>query len=122
MNDPDGIWQFMRSLSDALDGAEEARRQAAKERRNTPEARARRSEAARYGWIDRRNREDAERAAQATRDALDAEREARIGAGPWCNTMDVDGTGREVFCIREPDHDGDCEDPDGHTWPNYEKE
>ncbi|MEV7770513.1 hypothetical protein [Kitasatospora sp. NPDC086791] len=122
MTDPDGIWTFMRRLDAALTAAEEARRQAAKARRNTPEARAVRSEAARRGWIDRRNRENGELAAQATLDALEAEREAHIGTGPHCDSMDHNGIGQETFCILDPRHDGDCEDPDGHTWPNYEKE
>lgn len=122
MTDSDGIWEFMRNLDAALTAADEKKRQAAKARRNTPEARNLRAQAARRGWIDRHNREDAERAAQATLDAIDAEREARIGAGPHCDSMDLNGIGAEVFCILDPGHDGDCEDPDGHTWPNYEKE
>lgn len=118
MTDPNGIWQFLGALADAAAVADEARRQARAARRNTPEARQARSDAARRGWQQRHAREVAEQAAEAAAEAHYAELDARTGSGPWCDSMDLDATGREVFCIRGPDHDGDCEDVYGHIWPN----
>lgn len=122
MTDLDAIWQTLGALSDALDAADEARRQARAARRNTPEARTIRSDAARRGWEKRHAREAAKRATESAEDAWRDQLNARTGTGPWCNTMDLDAIGRETFCIRDPDHDGDCEDVNGHTWPNYDKE
>jgi hypothetical protein len=116
MTDIDTFWQLMVKLTDALDAADQARRNEIAARRRTPEARAVRSAAARRGWQKRHTREAAEAAQEAWRDKLDR----RVGTGPWCNAMDHDGIGRETFCIRQPRHHGDCEDAAGHTWPNEE--
>jgi hypothetical protein len=116
--DPNDIWRLMGALADAAAAADEARRRDRAARRNTPEARQARSEAARRGWQKRHAREAAELAAEAAAEARDAELDARTGSGPWCDSMDLDATGREVFCIRDPEHDDDCEDVYGHTWPN----
>jgi hypothetical protein len=75
-----------------------------------------RAEAARKGWETRRAREAAEGAAEAREVAWENERDARRGKGPWCDEMAHNSVGGEVFCIREPGHDDDCEDIDGFAW------
>lgn len=100
--------QFMTDLFDVLGAgaravvAEEQRIKA--ERRNRPEARARRSEGARKGWETRRARQAAE----------DAEERARYDRptheGPVCDGIYHDSRGHEMTCMRPPDHDGNCDD------------
>lgn len=81
-----------------------------RERRNSPEARARRSEAAKRGWQNRRERETAE-------DAADLDRYRPAPTGPTCDAMDIQpATGVEVSCERAPRHEGDCDDGTGHVW------
>jgi hypothetical protein len=117
VSDTDAIWQLLGRLADTLDAAAQARREEIAARRRTPEARSVRAAAARQGWEKRHARAAAEAAENAWRDELDR----RIGTGPWCDSMDYDSTGRETFCIHNPEHDDDCEDANGHTWPNEEE-
>lgn len=88
---------------------------------NSPGARAARSAAARKAAATRKANKEAVQRAEAEEERLEAERYARIPDGPLCDAMNVVMDAREVFCIREPHTDGDCEDIDGHTW-SYEKD
>lgn len=82
------------------------------------ELRPMRAEAARKGWETRRAREAAERVAEAAEAAWDDELAARRGTGPWCDEMNHNGIGSEVFCIGKPGHGDDHEDIDGFAWEN----
>lgn len=81
-----------------------------KERRSTPEARRRRSDAAHQGWESRRAREKAEQDAEARK-------ERHYPTGPTCDGMDTHPVAGEIFCALDPDHNGDCDDMNGLTWP-----
>lgn len=113
---PDNIWGNLNTLADAMGAIAKAGREVREARRNTPAARRARADAARKGWEARRAREAAERATWAAEMARDAEIHARTGDGPFCDEMNHDSTGREVFCILDPDHADDCEDVHGFTW------
>ncbi|OKI16580.1 hypothetical protein [Streptomyces sp. CB03911] len=113
---PDAIWGNLHRMADAMAAIAEAGQRARAARRNSPEARKARTDAAQRGWETRRAREAAELAAFEDELARDAEIHARIGDGPFCDEMNHDSTGREVFCILDPDHGDDCEDVDGLTW------
>ena len=80
--------------------------------RNRPEAKARRSAAARKGAETRR-----QRAAQAlAEERAEAERDARVPA-VCCPHIDFTPFG-ETQCVGEPGHKDDHENLDGHSWPN----
>lgn len=113
---PDTIWDNLNALADAMGAIAEAGHAVREARRNSPAARKVRADAARKGWEARHAREAAERAAMEAEMARDVELHARIGDGPFCDEMNHNSTGSEVFCILDPGHDDDCEDVDGLTW------
>lgn len=112
-NDPLGdLFAALRTHHEALDALREEHRAAVRARRNSPEARAVRSQAAREGWAVRRVRETAERAAEYD--------DGPVRTGPRCDYMNHDSTGRETFCVLDPDHIQDPDEPhddgNGVTW------
>ena len=91
--------------------AEEKRRREA--RRNSPEAKARRSAAAQQGWETRRATAAAREAERAAERAYWADREAAYPDGPLCDGIFHDSRGSEMRCMLPPDHDEEfCGDPD----------
>lgn len=117
--DADPMTLLFRAFAAVAQAESEAREKARAARRI--ELHPARSSAARQGWETRRAREAAERATEAVKDAVWREQQDRIGVGPWCDEMDLNGIGREVFCILRPGHDDDHEDVDGHAWTNDEQ-
>lgn len=109
------VEEFLDALAAAYAATREADERRKAELRNTPQARARRSKAARTGWETRRVREQAEQAEQEYRDWRPP-----VPDGPWCDEMTHDAVGREIFCTRPPEHDDDCEDPSGTRWNRHE--
>jgi hypothetical protein len=118
MHDPnrtvDPVGLLFRSLGAAADRHAQAMRASRVAWRNRPEAKARRSAAARKGAETRRRRQ----AEELARQQAEAERDARVPA-VTCPHIDFvpHGSG-ETQCIGDPGHKDDHEDLDGHTWPN----
>lgn len=98
----DDLFAAFIAASDAIESERKRRRE---ERRNTPEARARRSEGARRGWETRRTREAAKLAEERAR--WD---DRPMPAGPVCGELYHNGVGQERTCELAPGHDGDCDE------------
>ena len=95
--------QYVVAVAAARDRQDEARRAA----RRTPEARARRSDAARAGWKAHRSRE--------------AGWAPDLPPGPYCDDLTHNGVGSETTCHLPPHSSGDHDDLFGHEWP-YEED
>lgn len=117
MHDPARRGDALGDLFSALGAAAEEMAQRRKEARETlraarradPVIRANRSRAAREGWEKRRAREKSER-------LLDTIDEGPVRTGPFCDEMNHNSIGSEVFCQLEPGHDDDHDDDYGTTW------
>jgi hypothetical protein len=104
-------FELARRLVAVFAAAERRRTEDRQAARRTPEARAKRSEAARLGWETRWAREAREAKADAEADWRPA-----VPPGPHCLALDHDSTGREVHCLLPPHDGGECDDLNGHTW------
>jgi hypothetical protein len=113
-DDPFGRWLAAMVAADKVLAERRAVQKAARRLELAPV----RAEAARKGWETRRARETAEQNAEEAAWQADY---ARTGDGPWCDEMAHNSVGSEVFCIRQPGHDGDCEDIDGFAWTREEE-
>lgn len=98
----DDLFAAFTAASNAIDAEQKRRRE---ERRNSPQAKARRSEGARRGWETRRAREAAELAEERAR--WD---DRPIPAGPVCGELYHNSVGQERTCELVPGHDGDCDE------------
>lgn len=106
-------FELARRLVAVFAAAERHRADSARAARQTPDARARRSTAARLGWETRWAREAREAEADA-----DYDWRPEVPPGPHCLAMDHDSIGREVHCLLPPHDSGECDDFNGHTWDN----
>lgn len=117
MHDParrgDAIGDLFSALGAAAQEMANRRREAREAlraaRRADPVIRANRSHGARKGWETRRANEENDRILAAIDDRP-------VHAGPFCDEMNHNSIGSEVFCRLEPRHEEDHDDDDGTTW------